>query len=715
MSAPRLRVRALVAVVVAAVLVATPVSSVGSAAEPTADSATSIRLSALDPWVQATDTVSATVKLTDVPAGATLVPVLHAAVPTRSAFALTTTGRNLTGTEARLSEHDLKRGTVSVTVRFAVDDGSAPPSGVEVPPPPPTGTDRVTLTRPGVYPLAFTVHDADGVEIASLVAYIMRLPDTPQTGSSGREPLRVASEFRLQPRPRLDSSGEPVLTEATRAATDELIEGLDAGTEAVRRSFGFAVSPALVDALGRHRPSETTAGADDDAARLLRLAALSDGLPLQSQPWSPVNLAGWLATPELAPLADLSEDTGDEVLGDRLHAPDRSVADLGAWDGRLSEQALRWFADRGATAYLVPDDALVGLDPAAFPRTLAAPFLLDIGAGRTAPAVRLDRGLADHFTSVDPVLGANQLVADLSVIALDLPSISRGVVVAPPEGWTPSAAFLSAYVAALDTARPDGSDPLLAPTPLAGVIADTPAARAAGDTATEGPTLRRSIRQGASPAPLSELAAQMSLTGGLVDSLATMVPGGTAPARTLTRRLRQQMSVAAAPGLGEAARDRDFASIRSQVTTTAKSVRLPPRQTITLTSDTASLPVTIRRPADGPTSVLIHIDAPNRLELPDGTTQTVHLDDTTTRFDIRVHSDSPGDTIVRLTATSPDNHLFVGTTEIVVRSTAASGVGFIISFGSLAFLVVWWGRDIVRTRRRRRARHVPPAELIDIG
>ncbi|HET8931762.1 MAG TPA: DUF6049 family protein [Acidimicrobiales bacterium] len=708
MTARRARALLVLAVVCGSTLLATPGpgSTAGAApGAPSADEAASIRLRALDPWVQAVDTVSATVSVADIPSGAKLTPVLHRAVATRSAFGLTANGENLSGVEAQLTEHDLKRGSASVTVRFSVDDGSAPPPDEAASPP--ADVDSVTLTQPGVYPLVFTVTDADGSTIASLVAYIVRLPTSPAEGTSGRESLRVASEFRLQPRPRLDRSGNPIPTEAARAATDALIEGLDASTDAVRRSFGFAVSPALLDALA-------TDESDDDAARVLRLAALVDGLPLQSQPWSPVNLAGWIATPELAPLADRSTDSGDETLGDRLHLPSPAIADLAAWDGRPSEQSLRWFANRGTTAFLIPDDRLDDLDTSAFPRTLAAPFLVDLGEGRTAPAVQLDRGLAAHFTNDDPVLGANQLIADLSVIALDLPAITRGMVVAPPAGRTPSAAFLAAYVAALQGAHPAGSDPLVAPTSLTGLIESTPAARTAGDTASEGPTLQRSLRQGASPAPSSELGAQMTVTGGLVDSLATMVPGGSAHSQTVTRQLRNRMSVAAMPGVGAAARDREFAAIRSQVTTSAKSVRLPPRQTITLTSDTASLPVTIRRPSDGPTQVVVHIDAPTRLELPDGKSQAVRLDDTTTRFDIRVHSDSPGDTIVRLTVTSPDNTLVVGTSEIVVRSTAASGVGFIISFGSLAFLILWWGRDIIRTRRRRRARHVPPAELIDI-
>ncbi len=69
---------------------------------------------------------------------------------------------------------------------------------------------------------------------------------------------------------------------------------------------------------------------------------------------------------------------------------------------------------------------------------------------------------------------------------------------------------------------------------------------------------------------------------------------------------------------------------------------------------------------------------------------------------------------MNITATSPNGTLLAGSTKLVVRSTAVSGMGLVISFGSLAFLFLWWGRDIVRVRRRRRANRVRPADLIDV-
>ncbi len=718
---PRRSRGATLAAVLVAVVAAVGTAPAPAGADPAAGADTTIRLTELDPWVRSTDLVGVTVRLTGVPEGSRLIPVLHQAVSTRSAFALTRLGENLGGIEAQLREQELDAGASTAAIRFAVGDAgsSADADGTTATP----DSDRVDLAGTGVYPLSIAVHDSDGIEVASLVTYLVRLPDAPEGGVTGHEPLRVASELRLQPRPRLDAEGDLVVTDAMVAATGALIDGLDAAPTEVADSFGFAVAPSFVEALVA--PDATGEGDDENdgddgnaerlsTRRVLELAALVEGLPLQAQPWAPLDAAGWLATDELAPLLERSTEIGDVVLADHLHAPTADTTDLGAWDGEPSTALLRWFTSRGASAFLVPDADLEPLDPAAFPRTLAAPFEIDLGEGRSAPAVQLDSGLAGHFEAVDPTLGANHLIADLSVIALDLPAISRGVVVAPPPGWTPSVAFLQAYTSALAGAHPDGSAPLLLPTALAEVVTGTPPARTAGDTATEGPVLRRSLARGGAPDPLVALGREMTTTGARVDALETMVPGGPEHSEAVTRRFRQQMSLAAMPDVDTDRRRDRFAAIRAEVTGIAESVRLPERQTITLTSDTASLPFALRRPADGPTEVLVHIDAPDRLELLDGPTQAVHLEDQTTRFQIRVRSDSPGDTIVRMTVTSPDSELVVGTTEVVVRSTAASGVGLIISFGSLAFLVVWWARDIARTRRRRRARHVPPAELIDI-
>ena len=692
--------RSLMAILVVGIVSLSMAASRPGVAAGVASHSPAIHLVSLDPWMGPNTNVVARVRVSGAPTGATVTATLHRAVATRSAFQLSSENKDLPGVLATLPDVAVPKANSTLTVRFTASDGSTDDANASDTT---DTTNPVTITSPGVYPLVFAVHEAVGQTLATMVAYVVRLPSSSgdPTSNDGRHPLQVATEVRLQPRPSARPNGELVLPASASAAVNALVDGLQDTPQPVRSSLGFAISPALTDAL-----KQTSS---DDGG----LADLVDGLPLQPQPWSPLDLAGWLATPGLTNQVPSAVSQGDAALKANLHAPQSSIVDLGAWDGRLSNDALAWFTSRGATWMLVPNNALDDLDTSSFPRTLASPFELRIGTDSTVTALALDEALSLHFAAADPTLGANQLIADLSVIALDLPGIERGMVVAPPAGWTPNAAFLSAYVKALTSAHVTGTDALVTPTSLANLTA-LPAAHAAGDTSTTGPLLERSLREGSSPAALSSLATQFIHANKLVDALADMSPGGEVHSRALIRRLRQQTQLAAMPDETTTSRTRRFDAVATEVTNVAKSIRLPVRQTITLTSDSASLPLTIRRTKDGPREVLLHIDAPDRLDFPDGRAQKISLTEATTRATIRVHSDSPGDTIIGLTVTSPDGKLTAGNTELVVRSTAASGVGLVISFGSLAFLVIWWGRDIIRSRRRRRRSHIPPAELIDV-
>lgn len=688
--------RSLAGLIITGLVLLTTVTATPTArATPAAPNAgpVGLELIDLDPWVGSDTTVEATVAARDATNTVTIRPVLYDAVTTRSAFELTTQGENLVQPVRHFEDLTISPGRDEVRLRFGVTDGTET-----------RRTDPVVLTRPGVYPLVFTANDDDGVPIDQLVTYLVRLPDRGDH-DNGRHPLNVATQLRLQPRPTSDADGELTVSAAARTATEDLVAGVtgeDRLLQPARRQLGYTISPALLDAAARNGRADLV----EDLQRI------TTGHRVQPQPWAPVSLAAWLTRAELAGELDRSSTQGSATLASTLTEPDPTWIDLPGWGDDLSPDALAWFTDRGTTGFLVDEADLEPLNTAAFPRTLAAPFELTTPTGPVV-AAQLDRALAAHFEDPDPRRGANHLIADLSVIALDLPSIPRGVVVAPPAGTTPDAVLLAAYLDALEAAPPRGADVLLRPVTVDTVLDDIPTARAAGDTVTEGEPLTRTL-VGEPAAVPAGLATQVGRARDLITSLGTMEPGGADEAALSIRWLDERLALAAMPGVDAGERRREFAAITTTVTGTATDVELSERQTITMTSEDASLPFTIRRQADGPTRVTVHIDAPDRLEFPDGRTRAVDLDDPVTRLDLRVHADSPGDTLVRITVTSPDGRLVAGSSELLVRSTAASGVGLIISFGSLAFLVIWWGRDIIRRRRRRRARRVPPAELIDI-
>lgn len=650
-----------------------------------------LRLIAQNLWVAPKGSVRSIVETTNASPGSRLIVTLHRAIRTRSAFQASMQGDGLGREMATLNPISLRTGTHRTSIRFSTDFTTGQP----------VTQSNVPITEPGVYPLVFNVVDATGKSVASMVTYIVRLQ---ASGTSAQVPLRVATELRLTPRVNPPTTGQSAATPTAKHAAQAITDGLADATRSTHASIGFGVSPAFLNALANQRDSKLLTG----------LGQLTRNAPLQRTTTVPIGLAQWLITNGLADQASRLTRAGDATLSKLLHAPDGSVADLTMWGDHVTSRQITWLANRGATAVLVNDSDLVPLDPSAFPRTLAAPFRLRLSDRREVRAVQLDAGLSNHFSNQDPVLGANQLVGDLAVIALDLPAMERAMVVAPPRNWKPNAKFLRAYITYLNAAQPQGTTPLVAATPLADAVLSTPPAHEAGDLSTSGDVLVRDLAKPAAVQPLAHFAQTYVAAQEQVHSLATMEPGGTAHSMRLVRELNDRLDLAAQTGLSPSVQMAHFRSVTNQVAATAGSIRLPERQTITLTSANASLPLTIRRSANGPTTIRLDVDGQNRLEFPGGTSQIVHLAEPTTRIELAVHADSPGDALIRLRASSPDGVIDVGSSTLVVRSTAASGVGMIITFGSLGFLLAWWARDIVRVRRRRHDAHVPPASLIDI-
>ena len=67
--------------------------------------------------------------------------------------------------------------------------------------------------------------------------------------------------------------------------------------------------------------------------------------------------------------------------------------------------------------------------------------------------------------------------------------------------------------------------------------------------------------------------------------------------------------------------------------------------------------------------------------------------------------------------TSPDGRCSIATERLTVRSTAVSGVGFVLSVGAGLFLVGWWIHHLRGERRlnRRKTRPCHPSSAAPAG
>ncbi|MDP9389049.1 MAG: DUF6049 family protein, partial [Actinomycetota bacterium] len=130
-------------------------------------------------------------------------------------------------------------------------------------------------------------------------------------------------------------------------------------------------------------------------------------------------------------------------------------------------------------------------------------------------------------------------------------------------------------------------------------------------------------------------------------------------------------------------------------------VRVPTHRSITLTARTGEIPVTVLSTTGFPLDVQVQV-ASDKLDFPDGAVRRVQLTrrSTTQRFSVRARTSGSFPLTVRLV--SPDGGMELGTSRFTVRSTAASGVGVVLSAGAGGFLLVWWARHRARGRRNRR-------------
>jgi hypothetical protein len=135
------------------------------------------------------------------------------------------------------------------------------------------------------------------------------------------------------------------------------------------------------------------------------------------------------------------------------------------------------------------------------------------------------------------------------------------------------------------------------------------------------------------------------------------------------------------------------------VKSVTSKVRGPKGQRVTLTSRRASIPISLLNATGRPLQVRVRLKS-DQLRFLDGNERFLTLapQNTTERF--RVESRSTGAFPLDITVTSPDGALLVNSSELTIRSTVVSGVGAVLTAGAGIFLLVWWGNDLRRSRRR---------------
>ena len=530
----------------------------------------------------------------------------------------------------------------------------------------PSDPARLDVERTGVYPLTISLSPPDGDPVASVQTWLV------VAEQSLDNPLSLAWVWQLV--------GTP-LTRTNRAKVQATVETdgrLGRAAQALAGAAGVPLS--LVLGPETFETWAAIAAKDSKARGILSVReSVADESRRQvlATPYVPLDLpsleAAGLAGSVIRDLR-VGADTIESVLG---VVPDPRTVILDPVDANTLAIADQAFAQR----IVVRESAV---RPVPHNLTPARHFGLASG-GRVYTAAAsnafVERLLGGRGSRAER---AQRFLAGLSLIALEAPSLPRGIVVATPVKWNPDPRLIALVIAGLR------DNPFIRATTLDGYFNSVP--RDTNDDGTRIVTTLVPIR----PKPPSVTRDQLDAANESLASFRSLV--GVDDPRV--RQGEHAILISPSSALDPATARRELATIDDAAGRFLQSISTTGR-TITLTSRTARIPLSFRNSTGQTVRVKIHLLS-NKLVFPDGADQVLELPPRNTTRRFLVEARTSGTFTMRVTLTTADDRFTISTTEMTVRSTVFSSIGVILTVGALLFLAVWWGNHIRRSRRKRR-------------
>ncbi len=668
------RVRAGMALLVTVLALA---MSATAARAQTGPSTSTLRLTDQTTWVGdgGTFTMGLAVSTPDL-AGARLQVTVFDALRTRSDFTQTLSDRIDT---AALRVFD----AVAVAPL-----GASPAQSIAVNPKGAThAAQSVRLFASGVYPVRVELFDAQRSLLSRLTTHLVY--SGADTATITRLDVAWVAPFHAPPPTAAGGA-------ASAPSTDDLAGLANVSRELANHpdvALTVAATPQTVDGLA----SGTTGGRATVAQ--LAQAVGAGARQVVAGPYVHLDLPSLLAAGLDSELtAQLA--TGAGVLAGNLHTAPNGRTWIAS--GPLSPAAIDELAGRGVERIVTTDDTLSPLPAEDRTRTLAQPFVV-VGKSSRLAGAAVDAGLSAQFAAKpDELLAAHQLLAQLAMIQLELPNRrgGRGVVVVPPVGWQPDAAFLSVFLGGLSSA------PMLAAVTVDNFFANVTPLQTGVN-----PVVRSVVAADRQPRGqnISDAAA-IRVARRSVASLAAVVPVAT-PA---IADIEHHLLISESADVADRARPAEVQAATRLIDRLKAMVRLPGNQSITFTARQGLIPITILSSAPYPLRVRVRVTSQKLgfrpVGLPGGEcTQAeaseiciVDLKAQNTTVRVPVVAKTAGVFSLTVALDSPDGALNLATNQDTVRSTAASGVGVFLSIGAALLLAVWWVRNVIHGRRARR-------------
>jgi hypothetical protein len=574
----------------------------------------------------------------------------------------------------------------------------------------------------GVFPVQVGIPDDSGnLQGRRLVTYLVYAEPYP---ASGLPKLSVSVVVPVHSAPVIDAKGQigPPGGADSRALAD-LVSALARYPDV---PVSLAVTPQTLDSLA--------AGSATDRATLVDLAQLAQAGRSQVLPATYVSapMRGWDAVGLGAELRrQLS--AGSSVLAGVFGAA--PSAKTWAINGPVDTATLQELESGGTSHLILPDAELSALPEVARTTTFALPTQL-LGSGPGLSVYAADSGLTADFSGPGgPVLAANHLLAELAMIQLETPGLTRGVVVLPPPGWSADPVFLQTLLAGLVR------HPLLNAVTAAGLFKSVAVASVARSISVPTSPTTATGGSGSSPGSATNSASSVTppttrLAPGLLADVATQLGGDADTIRAARQQLSgleailpraaQQASelnrdllTAESSDLNEGQREQLLGLIFTASDRVTRLITLPRASSITLTSTRAQLPLTMLSAPSLRARVELRLSSQRlifrqafppegRCRIPTPTSEVCDLTLTTqnTTIKIPVESRSSGVFPLDVSLWSPDGAQMLARNRDTVRSTAVSGVGIVLIVVAVVSLGLWWARDL---RHGRRARQLVPA------
>lgn len=525
----------------------------------------------------------------------------------------------------------------------------------------------------GVYPLqVFLVDLRDATTLDSFMTYLVIVPPTADY------PLRFSFVLTIGSAPAIRPSGVP---DPSPADEREIVELRNALALQPAARLSVALYPQLLSgielaAAGGHGISNAERTRARTALQALKQLSSMGNVEIEPETYSAIDPA------------QLARQSLGGQLAAQLRAGASQVHLIGARRSGLfvatsspGRAGLRLLNSHGADRLLVPSSSVTPV-PSDWVFPVWAPFLVrKTGVEVDASDYYLERHLE---SGSDPVLRANQLLADLAVLFFSLqPQENRGVTLLAPPKWRPSQSFLQTLIPAL------GTGTIVKPLVLSQFFSQVPPGSA------EQPLLFRSLVP-ARPAGNGHLPnSVISKSEREISGLSSL---SSHEARRVAK-LRELLLLSETAGLSPSTRLDYLGAPATALQAAASKLSLPRNRTITVTSLSARVPITLYSSAAEPIHAQLRLRSPDlgfrRRVVP------VTLRPRNNTIEVRVSARTAGDFPLNLELTTVSGSVRLATGNLLIRSTAISSVAVGLTAGAAAFLVLWWARSALKRRRAR--------------